>query len=134
MAQVVRYKKPRRFNVVTATLLVLALALGYLLYVLVPPFLLEQEAYRVLEETGSKLAGQYGHYRNDASAREQLRQTMTKQLRQIGVDDPDMETWIELRGPEVRIGVAYAVLIAWPFDVLPPHPSIHQVEHVFALR
>jgi len=133
MATPVKYKKPRRINVVSVTLvLVLALA-AYAAYQWLPLYFRRHEAYRVLQETGSKLAGRAGYYEADAQAREEMRRTMQRQLVEIGIDDPKIETWVEIEGKEARLGVVYSAWIEWPLDVVERQESVYEVEHVVVL-
>jgi hypothetical protein len=130
----VKYKKPSRINVVSVTL-ALAFAFGALLvWQYAPLFLLEQEAYRVLEETGSTVAGRKGFYVEDDAAREELRAKMERELRTLGIDDPAAETWIEVDGPKVRLGIVYGKWIEWPLDVVPRSEKVYEVEHVVVLK
>ncbi len=130
MAEIVKYKKPRRINVVSVSL-ALGLALFvYLGYQYVPLFILKQEAYRVLEEHGSAFMARRALYVKDPVKRDQLRLKMSRQLSVIGVDDPDAETWIEVDGKEVRLGVVYTKVVTWPFDVIKPQTKVYEVEHL----
>jgi hypothetical protein len=129
----VQYKKPRRINVVSVTLLLLLLALGYAAWQWAPLYFERHEAYRVLQETGSKIAGRAGFYAQDEEAREELRRTMQRQLVEAGIDDPRIETWIEIEGKELRLGVVYSAWFEWPLDVIERHESVQQVEHVVSL-
>ena len=133
MDEPVKYKKPSRINVVSVTL-ALALALGALLaWQYVPLYLLEQEVYRVLEETGSVFAGRKGFYMGDDAARDELRAKMERELRALGIEDPAAETWIEVEGREVRLGIAYGKWIEWPFDVVPRSEKVYEVEHLVVM-
>lgn len=129
MALPVQYRKPRRINVVSVTLALLLAVGAYALYQWLPLYMRRHEAYRVLQETGSKLAGRASFYEEDTNAREELRKTMQRQLVGVGIDDPLLETWIEIEGKEVRLGVVYSAFIEWPFDVVPRHESVYEVEH-----
>ena len=133
MATPVQYKKPRRINVVSVTLVLLLALAGYAAWQWAPLYFERHEAYRVLQETGSKIAGRAGYYEQDAQAREDLRKTMQRQLVDVGIEDPRMETWIELEGKELRLGVVYSAWFEWPFDVVERKEIVHQVEHVVAL-
>ncbi len=134
MATPVHYKKPRRINVVSVTLVLVVTLLAYLGYQWFPLYMMRHEAYRVLQETGSKLAGRAGYYEQDAEAREELRKTMQRELTRVGVEDPKLETWIEIEGKQVRLGVVYSVWIEWPFDVIAKQESIYEVEHVMVVN
>lgn len=133
MDEPVKYKKPSRINVVSVTLFC-ALALGAVLaWQYVPLFLLRQEVYRVLEETGSTFMGRKGMYVEDDKAREELRAKMERELRTLGIHDPDAETWIEVEGREVHLGIVYDVPIEWPLGIVPPSEKLYEVEHVLVM-
>jgi hypothetical protein len=134
MAQAIKYKKPRKINPVSVGLVLALSFIGYLAYQFVPLFLLKQEAYRVLEEHGSKYAGRYTFYRSDPKNLETLRRLMNTELRRVGVTDPQMESWIEIDGPEVRFGCVFSERLHWPFDVLEPHEFVFEAEHLVVDR
>lgn len=133
MAVPIQYKKPRRINVVSVTLVLILLVAGYAAYQWFPLYMMRHEAYRVLQETGSKLAGRAGYYELDPKARDELRRTMQGQLTNVGIDDPKIETWIEVEGKEVRLGVIYSAWIEWPLDIVKRQESVYEVEHVLVL-
>lgn len=134
MATPIKYKKPRRINAVSVTL-VLALAVGvYAAYQYLPLYFMRHEARRILQETGSKVAGRSGYYEVDATAREDLRKTMHRNLKSTGINDPDMETWIEIEGKEVRLGVIYSAWVEWPFGIVEPQESEYEVGHEIVLN
>jgi len=130
MARVVRYKRPRKINVVTVTLALLLGAAGYLVWQYLPLYLKEQEAYRVLEETGSKVAGRIGRYRSDAKLREGERKRMLSDLVRMGITDPNAEVWLEVEKKEVRVGVVYSEWVQWPMDLIPREEKVYEVEHI----
>lgn len=133
MPNPVQYKKPRRINVVSVTLALVLLALGWVAYQWLPLYFKRHEAYRVLQETGSKLSKRAGFYEQDTQAREDVRKTMQRELVNVGVDDPKLETWIEIEGKEARLGVVYSAWIEWPLDVVERHETVYEVEHVLVL-
>lgn len=106
--------------------------MAFLAYQYVPLFLLEQETYRVLEATGSKLAGP-GGYLSDLHKRETVRKQMTEEIRQLGVTDPDLETWIETEGRDVHVGALYSAWLRWPWGILNDRELIYEIEHTFRL-
>jgi len=129
MAQAVKYKKPRRINSVS---LALAAMLGlciFFAYQYLPLFLQKQEAFRVLEETGSAFAGRRGYYLANPDAAEALRRRMENDLRRVGVEDPDLESWIEFEEQEAEFGAVYSIYIEWPFGIIPKQEHVYQVEH-----
>jgi hypothetical protein len=129
----VEYEKPRRINVVSVTLVLLLLLAGYAAWQWAPLYFQRHEAHRVLQATGSTIAGRAGFYERDDDAREDLRKAMQRQLVEVGIDDPKLETWIEIEGKELRLGAVYSAWIEWPLDVIERHESVYQVEHVIAL-
>ncbi len=133
MAQALKYKKPRRINVVSVSMALGLALVAYLTYQYLPMFLQKQEAFRILEETGSTFAGRRSFYVEEAPAREKLHRQMDNQLRVIGIDDPDMETWVEVEGTEVRFGVVYSVWLEWPFNVIEKQEVVYEVEHTMTI-
>lgn len=125
----VKYKKPRAINAVTIALLLVVLAAGHAAYEFVRVDFHRREAYRVLEETGSNFAGQRGYLTRDWREREKLRIQMQQRLREIGIDDPDAETWIEVDDDGAHFGVVYTAWYRWPFDVRAPIRRDIEVEH-----
>lgn len=134
MATPVQYKKPRRINIVSVTLVLLLLVGGYAAYQYLPLYFMRHEAHRVLQETGSTLAGRAGYYMQDDDAREDLRKAMERNLKSIGIVDPDMETWIKIEGKEVRLGVFYSAWTDWPFGIIPRQETEYEVEHELVLN
>ncbi|MBV1859763.1 MAG: hypothetical protein KUG77_15230 [Nannocystaceae bacterium] len=130
MAQAVKYKKPRKLNSVSIVLLLLATLSVYLGYQYLPLYLQKQEAYRVLEETGSAFSGRRAFYIKKPKALETLRRGMESDLRRVGVDDPDLETWIERDDKEMAFGAIYSIFIEWPFGAIPKQEFVYEVEHV----
>lgn len=133
MAQPVKYKQPRVVNVVSVIFVAALLAAGWVGYELVRVGFLRQEAFRMLEETGSAFAGRRQLYRKDASELDHLRQRMESQIRSVGVDDPDLESWIEIEGNSAQFGAVFTAWYHWPFDVIAPYGRDVQIEHVVAL-
>lgn len=133
MAKPVKYKKPRRINPVSVTLAAIALVLGVVAWEYVPLYITRNEAYRVLESYGSTFSGRDSYYTQDNIARESLRRKMNSELRTVGVSDTDMESWIEVDGKELRLGVVYSKFIEWPFDIVRRTEEIYEIEHTLIL-
>ena len=133
VAEPVKYKQPRVINVVSVVLVLLLAAGGWAGYEMIRVAFLRQEAFRVLEETGSTFAGRRQLYRKDAREREALRGRMESQIRQIGVDDPELESWIEVEGTAANFGAVFTAEYHWPFDVLEPFRRDVQIEHLVTL-
>jgi hypothetical protein len=130
--QPVRYRKPSAINAVSITLALVLLGGGYAAYEYGRAYVLRQEAYRVLEETSSHFAGRRALYAKDGRERDRLRDEMTNNLRGIGIDDPQIETWIEVDPDAVRFGVVYTARYRWPFDAMPPIERDVEIEHIVA--
>jgi len=131
MAKPVKYNSPRRLNPVSITLFALLGLLGYFAYQYVPIFMLKQDVHRLVEEAGSTMYGHRGLYKSDATAREQLRRTLESQLRNAGVDDPELETWIDFQDPEMHLGAIYSEWLHWPFELFPQREIVVEVEQRF---
>jgi len=128
----VKYKKPRAINAVSIALVLLLLAAGYAAYEFLRVDFQRRQAYRVLEETGSNFAGRRTFLTDDRREREALREGMEQHLREIGIDDPQAETWIEVDRDGAHFGVVYTAWYHWPFDVRPPLGRDVQVEHTLS--
>ena len=131
--QPVKYRSPRVINPVSVTLVALLLAGGYAGYEFVRVEFAKQEAFRVLEETGSTFAGKHALYRSDPKQREELRRKMQSQLVAVGISDPALETWIDVEGDQAKLGVVYTAQYHWPFDVRAPITREFQVDYELAL-
>jgi hypothetical protein len=134
MTQSVQYKRPSRINVVTLTLLVVVGLIVFLAMQYVPLFILKSEAYRVLEETGSHLASRKSRYTAVPEELAALRKRMGSELRNLGVDDPRAEFWIEIEPGSARLGVLYSKWIEWPFDVIAKQERVYELEHRVVLK
>lgn len=134
MATPIKYKKPRRINAVSITVVALLLLAGYALFQYAPMFFMRHEAYRVLEETGSEMSHRTAHYSQDKRELENLRRRMQSKIKGLGVEDPDLETWIEIEGKEVRLGVVYSAWFEWPFAVMKPIESTYELEHTLVVN
>lgn len=134
MPKVVKYKRPRKINAVSITLALLVAFGIYMTSQYLPLYLLKSEAYRILEETGSHFGARKARYTSDPKELEHLRKRLHNQLTVLGVDDPDMEVWIELEGREARFGVIYSKWVEWPFDVIEKQEKVYELEHVVALN
>lgn len=134
MATPIKYIKPRRINVVSVTLLLAVLIAGYAAYLYLPLYFLRHEAYRVLEETGSEVSVRGAFYMEDSPARDELRKKMQRKIKDMGVDDPNIETWIEFEGKEAHLGVVYSVWVEWPFGLIERQETLYELEHTLIVH
>ncbi len=134
MPSIIKYKKPRRINAVSVTLALLVAIAAYATYQYLPLYMMRHEAYRILQENGSKIAGRPGYYEQDGTARDDMRRKIQRQLKDIGISDPEMETWIEIEGKQVRLGVIYSAWVEWPFGIVEPQETEYEVEHDIVLN
>ncbi|MFO7567382.1 MAG: hypothetical protein R6X02_32360 [Enhygromyxa sp.] len=116
MAEAVKYKQPRKFNVVVVALLVALLAGAYALWIYIPVSLRKSEVTRVLDETSSEFTGQVSRMLANDKEREKLLRRMKADIQAVGVEDPKAEYWIEVDDPnQIRFGVLYSDWIELPF-------------------
>lgn len=105
----VEYRKPRRLNVVSLTLLALLLTGGYLLYAVWPLLALRSS---VRDEMADALPALWKlNLRPEGQARieaAQLRRTMMEKLRKKGVRDQKLELIIQRNKKLVGIEARYA--------------------------
>jgi hypothetical protein len=129
MAKPLKYKKPRKINAVSIGLVFALLVIVYLTYQYLPLFLLRQEAYRVLDEISSEYTATAGRFMAEDAELDKLTAKLSRELRRVGVRDPDMEHWIEPNGEnEVAIGVIYSDYIEWPMDLIPKQERVAEIE------
>lgn len=134
MAQAIKYKRPRKINFVSVSIVAVLAFAAYMLSQYLPLYLRKQEAYRVLDETSSQFAGQKNRYLASEPHLLQLQQRMGNDLRLVGIDDPEMEHWIEVDNKStVRFGVIYSETVTWPFDVIEPQTEEVELEYELAL-
>lgn len=135
MAGRLEYKRPRKINVVSVSLTLVALALIYLGYQFAPMVLTKQEAYRALEEASSAFAHTPGKYTKTKEAMQSLKNKMDAQLRLSGVSDPAMESWIETEDEQTyQFGVLYSAYFEWPFDVMERKEFVYEISHEIKLK
>jgi hypothetical protein len=135
MAKTIKYKRPRKFNVVTIILIAVAVLIAYLISQYLPLYFREQEAYRVLDETSSQFSGKKNRYLASDPHLLQLQQRMGNDLRLVGITDPEMEYWIEVDNKTtVRFGCIYTEVIVWPYDVIAPQEKEVQLEYTLTLK
>ena len=134
MIQTVKYKKPRKINPISVTLVAILLVLGFLVYQYVPLMLKAGEATRVLDEAASKYSAQAGRNRAEKDEVKKHLRHMRRDLQLAGVVDPDLEVWIEADAVHtVRFGCLYSEWIVWPYDIIERQEKIYELEYVLTL-
>ncbi len=135
MAKPVKYKRPRKINVVSVSIALVLLLLGFLAYQYLPAKLREGEAYRILDETASQFAPRKSRYFENPGSLTRLKADMGQNLRMIGIKDPQMEHWIEIDSKhQVRFGVLYSEWTTWPFDIIEKQERVVEKEYTLTLH
>jgi hypothetical protein len=128
MASPVHYKK-QRLNIVMVVIVLGLAAAGYLAYVFLPNKLRESEVLRVLDETSSTFLGQAPRMLAVPDEVKKLQRKMVNDLKNVGVEDPNAEYWIEIDDDnQVRFGVLYSDWVELPFR--DPLERIHELEQL----
>ena len=113
--QKTEYKKPRRINVVSVTLLAMVVGAGYLLYAVWPLLSLRSQ---VRDEMADALPALWRlNLRTEGQARmdlQKLRRTMVDKLRKIGIKDQQFELVIDRDKKRVAMEARYAASAALP--------------------
>lgn len=127
VSESVKYKKPRKINIVVIGILA-ALVLGiYLLWVYLPAYFRKSEVMRVLDETSSEFTGQSSRMLADHKLVDQMVSEMREHISDLGVNDPDSEYWIEIDDDDqIRFGVLYSDWIKLPFGE--PQEVVNELE------
>lgn len=130
MAKQLNYKRPRKINVVSVSIVLVLSLIAYLVYKYMPLFLERQEAFRILDEFSSKFAGSSGRYMHVQEQMNRLKGEMSGDLRRVGIDDPNMEVWIDKEADEneVRFGVLFSQFVDWPFGIIPTQEKVTELE------
>lgn len=128
MTAPVHYKK-NRFNIVAIAIVLALAAAGYLAYKFLPSSLRESEVLRVLDEISSEFTGKAPRMLEVPAEVKNLQRKMISDLKDVGVEDPNAEYWIEIDSDdEVRFGVLYSDWIELPFGE--PLERVHELEMV----
>lgn len=116
MAEAVKYKQPRKLNIVVIVLLVVLAAGAYLAWVYMPAYLRKSEVMRILDETSSEFMGKSSRMLAERKLIDKMLNDMASDIRDLGVNDPNAEFWIEVDDVnQVRFGTLYSDWIELPF-------------------
>ena len=112
----VTYKKPRKFNIVVIGILAALTAGIYLAWVYLPAYFRRSEVIRVLDETSSSFTGKASRMLADQKLVDSMLNEMASTIRDLGVNDPHAEFWIEIDDDDtLRFGTLYSDWIELPF-------------------
>ncbi len=131
--KVVEYKKPRKINVVSVSLVILIGLSIYMGIQMVSISMDRSEAHRALQETSSKFFRNQSTYLRNPESRKKLIGFMEGELARAGVGSPE-DLWIDVDGKEVFLGVKFKREIHWPFELLEPIPREIVAEHAIVVR
>ena len=112
----VQYKKPRKLNIVVIAILAVLVVAGYLAYVYMPAYFRKSEVMRVLDETSSEFMGKSSRMLAERQLIDHMANQMGSEIRELGVNDPQAEFWIEVDDEnQIRFGALYSDWIELPF-------------------
>ena len=116
MTDQVQYKKPRKLNIVVIAILAVLVVTGYLAYVYLPAYFRKSEVMRVLDETSSEFMGKSSRMLAERQLIDHMANQMGSEIRELGVNDPQAEFWIEVDDEnQIRFGALYSDWIELPF-------------------
>jgi hypothetical protein len=112
----VKYKKPRKINIVVIAILAVLVSSIYVLWLYLPQYFRKSEVMRVLDETSSSFTGKSSRMLADHKLVDQMVSDMRNEIFELGVNDPNAEYWIEIDDDnQIRFGVLYSDWIKLPF-------------------
>ena len=122
MVKTVKYKRPRKINPVSVTLVALLLFMCYSLYRGGELLMLRMETERVVKRTGVTFNSKRGFYLNNPNQLKRIAGKLRMDIMNLGVEDPKTtEHWVDITNPnEILIGVYYLQKFEWPFDLREP--------------
>jgi hypothetical protein len=127
VAESVQYKQPRKLNIVVIAILGALAFLVYLAWIYLPAYFRKSEVMRVLDETSSEFTGQSSRMLADDDLVDKMLNDMSKAIRELGVNDPQAEYWLEIDSEDqVRFGVLYSDWIKLP--LMEPKEVVNELE------
>ena len=123
MVKKVKYKRPRKINPVSVSIVTLLLLICYSLYRGGELLMLRMETERVVKRTGVEFNSKRGFYLEQPEQLTRKADKLRMDVMNLGVQDPKTtEHWIDITNPdEILIGVYYLQNFDWPFDLAEPH-------------
>ncbi|PRP96492.1 hypothetical protein [Enhygromyxa salina] len=127
MNEPVKYKKPRKFNIVVIVILAVLIGGGYVLWIYIPAYFRKGEVMRVLDETSSEFTGQASRMLAEPKLVDHMLSEMRNDIEELGVQDPQSEYWIEVDDDDqIRFGALYSDWIDLPFGE--PKEVVNELE------
>lgn len=124
MALPTQYRRIRKLNEVTIPMILLAVALALIVGEMGPTWLIRVETNRVVKSYTEQFERRRGRYLEREDELETLTRNFSRDLRQAGVSDPDMEYWIEIdEQSQAHLGVIYVQTYRWPLNIGTPFQS-----------
>ena len=116
VAESVKYKQPRKLNIVVIAIIAALVIGAYALWIYMPSYFRKSEVMRVLDETSSEFTGKASRMLAEKKLIDNMLARMRSQIQELGVNDPIAEYWIEVDDEnQVRFGVLYSDWLDIPF-------------------
>jgi hypothetical protein len=109
-----RYVKPRKFNIVSFLLLLIAAAGIYSAVQFVPPYYRKWKAQGVISEAANKVYPRRMLEGGGETFITQIRDETERQLRDIGIKDPTLRITIEKSLAQVSVSAEYIEIVKHP--------------------
>jgi len=119
MSRRVKYKKPRKINPVSVTIVGIIAFIIYVIAKTGPVFLTQMETQRIIKGVGVKFQKSRSRYLAAPESRQMLRDQFLADVFNVGVEGrKTTEHWIDISDSEsVKIGVYYQQQFEWPFEM-----------------
>ena len=119
MSRRIKYKKPRKINPVSVTIVAILAFIVYVIAKTGPIFLTQMETQRVIKGVGVKFQGSRSRYMANKPSLNMLRDNLLKDTFGVGVEGRETtEHWIDVSDKDgVLIGVHYEQRFEWPFEM-----------------
>ena len=115
----IKYKRPRKINPVSVTIVGIIAFIIYVIAKTGPIFLTQMETQRVIKGVGVKFQKSRSRYLSSPESLEMLRNNFMSDIFNVGVEGRDTtEHWIDISDTDaVMIGVHYQQRFEWPFEM-----------------
>jgi hypothetical protein len=110
------YRQPRRFNLVSFLLLLLAAAAIYGAVQFSPAYYRKWEAQGIISESANAVyPRRFVQGWKATEFQEEVKERTIRELRKAGIDDPGLQVRIEADRHQVKVGASYAEHVVHPF-------------------